>query len=176
MKESSLDRRLCLKPHTFVALPCEKHHTETALRKDKLNRRVVAMGVLKLIHHIAVKRFAIWIPVCHNIEAPWHFLPFIFSHHPWGSWGACAVLQCCSVCVWHRMLSELPVTVCKLLTVFSNNSAQFVRQQPLTDRQTCSSGSCRAFGALKVHKTPAQAFSRQKHWMLHGFTDHSRFQ
>lgn len=83
MEETSPDSRLCLKPHIFMALPCKKHHTEIALRKDKLNRRVVARGVLKLIQHIAVKRLAIWILFCYNIEASWHFLPFIFifSYH-----------------------------------------------------------------------------------------------
>lgn len=61
----------------------KNHHTKIALRKDTLNRRVVARGILKLIQHIAVKRLAIWILVCYNIEASWHFLPFIFifSYH-----------------------------------------------------------------------------------------------
>lgn len=53
------------------------------LRKDTFNMRVVARGILKLIQRVAAERLAIWILVCYNIEALWHFLPFIFisSYH-----------------------------------------------------------------------------------------------
>lgn len=56
----------------------KKHLTETALRKDKLNRRVVAKGVFKLIQHVSVKRLSIWIYFATVLKLHGIFLPFIF--------------------------------------------------------------------------------------------------
>lgn len=62
------------------------------------------------------------------------------------------------VCMWYRMLSELPVTECKQLAVLCNNSAA-VSTLAASDRlTTMHQWNCRGFGALKVHKTQLLLF------------------
>lgn len=78
MWKSSTGNRHSVRNPTFLWHYLARKHPEIALRKDKLNGRVVARGALNLIQCIAIKRLAIWILLLYNIEAAWHFLP-LFS-------------------------------------------------------------------------------------------------
>lgn len=75
--------------------------------------------------------------------------------------------------VWYKMLSEIPVTVCKQLTVFYNNSAAVCMSAASDRLSAMQQWQSQRFWRSKSTQNPALALSRQKDWMLYGFTNHS---
>lgn len=125
MKQSSPARRLCLKPHTFVALACKKSH-QNNIKERQIKQESSSQGSLKVNPPYCCKK------VCHldpSLLQYWGFMAFppLHLHFQFSSMGELRnlcntpVLQ--RVCVWYRMLSKIPVTVCKQLAVFYSNSA-----------------------------------------------------
>lgn len=138
MKESSPGRKLCLKPGIFVALPCKKESQQNSIKERQIKQESSSQGSLKLNPPYCCKK------VCHldpSLLQYWGFMAFLplHLHFQLSSMGelrnlcSAPVLQ--RVCVWYKMLSEIPVTVCKQLTVFYNNSAA-VCMSAASDRLT----------------------------------------